>query len=204
MKSAVILAGGKSSRMGVDKCTVLYHGKPLIHWPYNVLVDITDEVIISVSMKKKTSSLLKFFEGNVKIARDKKPDLGPISGLLSSFEKAKSDYIAVSPCDSPLIKRELYLRLFDLAMEADGAVPYVNGFWEPLHGVYKRSVMITAINKILSEGKNRPIDTYEYMNIKKLTEDDIMDFDPNMFSFVNVNSFQDLLWASGILKKEKI
>ncbi len=204
MKSAVILAGGESLRMGIDKCTVLFHGKPLIHWPYNVLVDITDEVIISVSMKKKTSSLLKFFEGNVKIVRDKKLDLGPISGLLSSFEKAKGDYVAVSPCDSPFIKRELYLRLFDLAMEADGAVPYVNGFWEPLHGVYKRGVMIKAIKKILSEGKNRPIDTYEYMNIKHLPKDEIMDFDPNMFSFVNVNSFQDLLWSSGIFKKAKV
>jgi molybdopterin-guanine dinucleotide biosynthesis protein A len=201
MKSAVILAGGKSTRIGIDKCTVLFHGKPLIYWPVNILKEITDEVIISVSMKKDVTPLKNFFKDEVSIINDERSDYGPIEGILSSFKMAKGEYVALAPCDSPLILTELYRRLFDLADGYDGAVPMVNGFWEPLHSVYKREPMISAVKKAMGIGKNRPIDTYEYMNIKELSQDEIMQFDPNMASFVNINILSDLQKASGMLKK---
>ncbi len=119
MKSGVILAGGKSTRMGIDKCTVLFCGKPLIFWSYKALRDVADEVIISVSKGRESSPLETFFGGNVKIVRDEKPDLGPLSGMLSSFKKAKGEYVILTPCDSPLIKSELYLKLFEMVNESD-------------------------------------------------------------------------------------
>jgi molybdopterin-guanine dinucleotide biosynthesis protein A len=204
MKSAVILAGGKSTRMGIDKCTVLFHGKPLIYWPVNVLNEVTDEVIISVSMTKDVIPLKNFFKDEVSIIKDERSDSGPIEGILSTFKMAKGEYIALSPCDSPLLCKELYLRLFDLADGCDGAVPMVNGFWEPLHGVYKKETMISAIEKIIEKGENRPIDTYEYLNIKKLTQDEIMQFDPELASFVNINFLSDLQKASGILQNQRL
>ncbi len=199
MKSGVILAGGKSTRMGIDKCTVLFCGKPLIYWPYAVLKDVADEVILSVSIYGEKLPYKIFFGGEIEVVRDEKPNLGPLSGMLSSFKEAKGEYVALAPCDSPLIKTELYMKLFEMAKGSDGAVPVVNGYWEPLHGVYKRETMIKAIEKVLSEGKSRPIDTYEYLNIRKLTQDKIKDFDSKLLSFININSFQDLAKASGML-----
>ena len=203
MKSAVILAVGKSTIMGIDKCTVLFHGKPLICWPYNVIKNVVDEVLFSVSINRETTALREYFDKKVGIVIDEKPDLGPISGILASFRKAKGEYVALAPCDSPLIKIELYLRLFEIAKGHDGAVPLINAFWEPLHGVYKREAMIKAIEKILSEGKSRPIDTYKYLNIRELTEEEIKDFDPKLVSFVNINSLKDLVKASSILIKSR-
>jgi molybdopterin-guanine dinucleotide biosynthesis protein A len=200
MKSAVILAGGKSTRIGIDKCTVLFRGKPLIYWPVNILKDITDEVIISVSMKKDVTPLKNYFKDEVSIINDERSDIGPIEGILSAFKRAKGDYVALAPCDSPLLLPELYRRLFDLAVGYDGAVPMVNGFWEPLHSVYKREPMISAVEKVMEIGKNRPIDTYEYMNIKELSQDEIMQFDPKLASFFNINLLSDLQKATGMLK----
>ena len=95
MKSGVILAGGKSTRMGIDKCTVLFCGKPLIYWPYAVLKDVTDEVILSLSMYgEKLPFKMLFGEGEIGVVRDEKPNLGPLSGMLSSFKKAKGEYVA--------------------------------------------------------------------------------------------------------------
>jgi molybdopterin-guanine dinucleotide biosynthesis protein A len=204
MNSAVILAGGKSTRMGIDKCTVLFHGKPLIYWPVNILKEITDEVIISVSVNKDITVLKNFFKDEVSIINDERSDTGPIEGILSTFKTAKGEYIALAPCDSPLISIELYKRLFDMAEGYDGAVPMVNDFWEPLHGVYKRKSMISAIEKIIEQGKNRPIDTYEHLDIKQLNQDEIMQFDPNLASFININFFSDLQKASGIFINKRL
>jgi molybdopterin-guanine dinucleotide biosynthesis protein A len=202
MKSAVILAGGKSTRMGINKCTVLFHGKPLIYWPVTLLKDVVDEVIISVAMNNEASVLEDYFKDKVNIVNDERSDFGPLMGILSSFKRAKGEYIALAPCDSPLIPAKLYERLFDLATGYDGAVPFVNGFWEPLHGVYKRETMISAIEKVIQIGKARPIDTYEFLNIRKLSQDEIMAFDPELASFVNINFLGDLQKASGMLKKK--
>jgi molybdopterin-guanine dinucleotide biosynthesis protein A len=157
-----------------------------------------EEMIISVSCDEETTSLKRYFGENIEIVTDEKTNLGPISGILSSFKRISGDYVALSPCDSPLIKAELYQRLFKHANGFDGAVPFIGSYWEPLHGVYKKDAMISAIKKILTEGKNRFQDTYEYLNIREYTEDDIKDIDPNHYSFFNINSFQDLKKASSI------
>ena len=201
MRSGVILAGGKSRRMGIDKCTVLFLGKPLIYRPYKVLYEVADEVILSVSISREKLPYIEFFGEEIEMVRDETRDLGPISGMLSSFKRAKGEYVALAPCDSPFLKTELYLKLFEMAEGSDGAVPMVNGYWEPLHGVYKRETMIKAIERVLSEGKSRPIETYRYLDIKALTQDKIEDFDPQLKSFVNINSEKDLAEASSIFKK---
>jgi molybdopterin-guanine dinucleotide biosynthesis protein A len=93
------------------------------------------------------------------------------------------------------------MRLFDLSKDCDGAVPKVNGYWEPLYGVYRRKPMISAIGKALSEGKERPIDAYKYLDIRELSEDKIIEFDPELVSFININSFKQLQDASNIRRK---
>jgi molybdopterin-guanine dinucleotide biosynthesis protein A len=200
MKSAVILAGGRSTRMGLDKSSVDFRGNPLIYWVYAVFRDVADELIISVSGETDTIPIQRILEGEFKIVRDEKPDLGPISGLQASFTRARGEYVAVAPCDSPFIKRELYLRLFELAIGADGAVPEVNGYWEPIHAVYRRDAMIDAIKKALAEGKTRTKDTYGYLKLTKLEETTIKSFDPELHSFVNINSLADLAKASDEFK----
>lgn len=198
MKSAVILAGGKSTRMGFDKRKAKFRGKSLVYWSYQALEDIVDEVILSVAQNGEMSELESNFGEKVIIARDEKPDMGPIYGILMSFQKAKGEYVAVSPCDSPFIKTELYIRLFELANGFDGAVPMINNYWEPLHAVYRREAMIQAIEKTFAEGRRSVTNTFKYLNIKKLSENEVRNFDPELLSFTNINSRKDLEKASRI------
>lgn len=186
--------------MGIDKCTVLFHGKPLIYWSYIAMRDIADELIISVSMDSSPPPFNNVLGEDIKIVKDEKSDLGPISGLLASFKKAEGEYVAVAPCDTPFVKTELYQRLFELAKKSDGAVPEVKGYWEPLHGVYRRKALIKAIKSAFAEGKTRPKDTYRYLKLTKLEETKIKSFDPELRSFVNINSLQDLAKASDEFK----
>jgi molybdopterin-guanine dinucleotide biosynthesis protein A len=198
MRSGVILAGGRSTRMGIDKCTLLFQGKPLIYWPYILIKEIVDVIIISVAKGKDTGPLMRLLGDDVKFVEDEKPNMGPLSGIHSSFKEAKGEFVAVIPCDSPLVHEDLYTRLFEVAKGHDGAVPKVRSFYEPLHAVYKRSAMINAIEKVFAGGELRPKATYEFMEVVPLDEDEIKKFDPELHSFFNINSFSDIASASGI------
>jgi molybdopterin-guanine dinucleotide biosynthesis protein A len=203
MKTGVILAGGRSSRMGVDKCTILFQGKPLIYWPYVLLKDIVDEIIVSVSTGKDTEPLRRFLGDDIQYAEDEKPYLGPLSGIYSSFKMAQGEYIATIPCDSPLVHTDLYGQLFEKAKDFDAAVPMVRGFYETLYGVYKRDAMLKAIEKVFKDGELGPKATYEHLDVVALSEEEIMKFDPDLHSFFNINSFSDIACASGIFRSSR-
>jgi molybdopterin-guanine dinucleotide biosynthesis protein A len=184
--------------MEFDKCTVLFHGKPLMFWSYSVLRTLAEDVLFSISTDRDEGPLREFLGDEVRFVRDKRAGLGPLFGMSLSFKEAKGEYVAVAPCDAPFIRPELYLRLFQLAEGADAAVPEVNGYWEPLHAVYERRAMLKAIEKAISEGGTRPKDTYGYLDIAKLTQEEIKTVDPELLSFVNINTIQNLENASSL------
>ncbi len=198
MRSAVILAGGKSNRMEFDKCVVPFHGKPLMFWSYSVLRDLAEDMLFSISTNRDEGPLQEFLGDDVTFVRDMEAGLGPLFGLSLSFKEARGEYVAVAPCDAPFIKTELYLRLFRLAEGADAAVPEINGYWEPLHAVYGRKAMLEAIEKAISEGGTRPKDTYKHLEVRKLTQEEVQAFDPGLLSFVNINTLENLENASDL------
>lgn len=196
MRSGVILAGGKNSRMKSDKCIADFRGTPMIYYTYSALINNVDEIIISVSQNRDTSEIKEIVNDNdIIFVTDNEKFKGPVHGMLSAFKQAKGDYVAVGPCDSPFIKSEFYSMLFEFAEGYDGAVPMINNHWEPLHAVYEREKSIIAIEKILQNGFNKPIDAYPHMNIRKITEDDIKSFDFDLLSFININTKKNLASA---------
>lgn len=200
MKSGIVLAGGKSSRFGKDKALIQLQSKPLVEWVMEAIAKVVDEVILSLSSGSESYNFMKGFGTKVRIVMDTKPGLGPISGLYSSFREAKGDYVAVAPCDSPFIQPELYTLLFNKAEGHDGAVPFINNFWEPLHAVYRRKQFIVGIENALSAGKTRPVDTYPYLNIIKVNQEEVKNVDAKSLSFININTRDDLLKANKIME----
>jgi molybdopterin-guanine dinucleotide biosynthesis protein A len=188
--------------MAFDKCTVPFHGKPLLLWSYSVLSGIAEDVILSISTDRDEGPLREFLGEGVRFVRDQKTGQGPLYGMLLSFRKARGQYVAVAPCDAPFIKTELYLKLFQMAEGADAAVPEVNGYWEPLHAVYRRRAMLDAIENAISEGGTRPKDTYKHLEMKKMTQEEVQAFDPELLSFVNINTLQNLETASDLSSPE--
>jgi molybdopterin-guanine dinucleotide biosynthesis protein A len=178
--------------MEFDKCTVLFHGKPMMFWSYSILKDLVQDVLLSISTDRDEGPLRKFVGDEVRFIRDEEAGLGPLHGMLLSFREARGDSVAVAPCDSPFIKPELYQGLFKLAEEGEAAVPEVNGYWEPLHAVYQRKAMVDAIEKVISEGGRRPKDTYRYLDVMKMSQEKVEQLDPKLESFVNINTLQNL------------
>lgn len=106
--SAVILAGGKARRMdGHDKGLQILHGKPLIqHMIKGLQLQIVD---ISISANRNQAEYAKF---GFPVFADELADFqGPLSGMLSGLEKAKTDFVLFTPCDSPFFPKNLLAKL---------------------------------------------------------------------------------------------
>lgn len=193
LRSGIILAGGKSSRMGRerDKGLMKFGNKLLISYVMDILSPHVDEIIISLS-KKMSYRYSIMMKTDVTFIEDKYENIGPIGGILSSFEIVRGEYVAVAPCDSPFIGSKLYPLLFELAKDHDGAVPKIGEYFEPLHAVYKRETTLNAMKKVMVEGKLKPIDAYSFLDLNFVNQEELVKIDPELKSFTNINTLKDL------------
>lgn len=175
--SAIVLSGGRSSRMGTDKCELEYEGQTLINHQIGKMKKIGIEDIIASGYRGKMC--------DAKIVAD---DImkGPLSGLLKGLMAIKNDRAFVISVDVPLVRLESIKRIIDYSFEKDLDMAMIkhNGNKEPLMGVYKKS-LVENIKKVL-EGDNYSImrlaDTAKY-GFLDLTDDDSF--------YLNVNNKDD-------------
>jgi molybdopterin-guanine dinucleotide biosynthesis protein A len=101
--TGVILAGGKATRMGgVDKGLVPIKGRPMIAWVIDALRPQVADVLINANRSRDSYS-----EFGCPVVDDGDKDFrGPLAGMASGMRAARTPYIAVVPCDSPLIGEE--------------------------------------------------------------------------------------------------
>jgi molybdopterin-guanine dinucleotide biosynthesis protein A len=194
MLSGVVLAGGQSKRLGREKALALLGGTALINHVVRTMNGLVDEILISVA-KGRTADYGEAIADDVRIVEDSRAHVGPLEGLISTFGAAKGGYVLVAPCDTPLLKAEVCKVVLDEAFERDGAVPVINGYYEPLHGAYRREVGLMAFGSTLRNGKRRVSDAYSLMTLAEVDEATLRRIDPALESFWNMNTEKDLMEA---------
>lgn len=134
--SALILAGGNSTRMGTDKALLDSGGITVIERVFVQLRDVFPEVIISANDPAKYSFL------GAEIVTDKHRDAGPIAGISAGLEICANPMLFVIACDIPHIDIEFVRSMVAASEEYDVVVPISgNGHYEPLHAIYGRKVL---------------------------------------------------------------
>ena len=137
MRSAVILAGGSSKRLGYDKGIKNLAGKPLVSYAVEALTPLVDEVILVVA-EAQHGSYRSRLPASVKVAVDLYPGGSPLVGLITGLSEAHGEYALVTACDMPFITPSPVKHLFRVAEGRDGAVFLKpNGWIEPLLAVYR-------------------------------------------------------------------
>ena len=135
--SAVLLVGGESTRMGRDKATVEWRGRPLWEWQLEKLRALTPNILVSAR------SDLSWRRPDLKLVIDQPPSRGPLSGITATLTTMDADCLLVLAVDMPSITVSNLKRLCDCAEPGLGVVPVVNGKVEPLAAVYpKRAASI--------------------------------------------------------------
>ena len=189
--SGIILAGGKSSRLGVDKAFLKIGSKPIVVRAMEAMVGLCDEIVISANDPEPYTGM------PVRVVEDIVPGGGSLVGLYSSLSSLKNEYAFVAACDMPFLSTVFIKRMMEAAAGYDALVPVYKGYMEPLHAVYSRRCL-GAIKKRIDEGQRRMRSFYGDINIGYLDEDEVKKFSPDGLVFFNINTGDDVEKAKTI------
>lgn len=177
--SALILAGGKSSRMkGRNKAFLEYNNKSFIENIAEALKDF-DNIYISVDKKEKYKDL------NYSLIEDKYKDIGPMGGIFSTFKYTNTDFLFVAACDMPKINSEFIKFMISNVKEHDSCVVAKDskGRLYPLGAVYNKNILPIMEEMI----KNKD---YKLVNLIKNVNGKIVSLEDSPISeevLINVN-----------------
>lgn len=203
--TVLILAGGRSSRMGQDKAWLKLAGAPLVEHVARRLLPLAAEIIFSANDPRAFEQLISRLPVPARVATDQYPGAGPLAGLHAGLRAAGNDLVLAVATDMPFINRRLVEAMVTACRTADAAIPLVTapGFDapqpEPLHALYRKSCL-PAIEAALNAGRRRAVGFLEDVKVCYLTEGELRQVDPELKSFRNVNTPRE--WADAAKELE--
>jgi len=182
--NAVILVGGKSSRMGTNKAFLELKGKTFIELQIELLREMFDEISISANTPSEYEYL------NLPIFKDIYPGKGPLGGIYTSLINSSSLHTFMLACDMPFVGPELIKHLKDLTKEYDVVIPKSENGLEPLHAFYSKNC-IEPIKRELDENNLRIRSFFPQVNVKIVELDSLASSDHFKNSIKNLNTMDD-------------
>lgn len=194
--TAIILAGGKSSRLGQNKAFADIANKTIFEREFDVLQKLFSEIIIIAS------NPVLFRASGLKIYKDIIPDKGPLGGILTglSVSSAKNNFVV--SCDLPFLNDKIILFLYSKFSSCNLLIPCWQGQLMPLHGFYSKNCLPVIENQI-GTNKLKVLDITSHLKTKYIQEYELKKFDPEGKSFFNVNTLEDLENARLMARKSK-
>lgn len=181
--TGIILAGGKSSRMGSDKGIVNLNGKKFIEHILEAVLPNVNEVLIIANNDN-------FNNLGYKVIKDKIKDCGPLGGIYTGLMNSQTENNIVVSCDIPFINSDLVKYIIENTSNADITVPIYKGNIEPLCAVYTKRTSDQIYNLIMN--KDLKIQNIlKYFITKELFITKMQKFYTDKL-FVNINTPEEL------------
>ena len=198
----VILAGGRSTRMGRPKAWLTFGGRTMLHAvvgavrgglagrrsPFDAAADSADGGSPLVVVGAPNQDLPPLAPGIVRVDDDVEGE-GPLRGMSAGIRALSGRAVAayVSSCDTPLLRPEFVARMTALLQDHDIVVPVVEGRHHPLAAVYRVSVL-AEIEALLAAERRRPFFLFERVRTREVGPDDLRGADPGLDSLRNFNT----------------
>ena len=186
--TAIILTGGKSSRMGRPKALLPFGNEPLIAHIVRTLEREFKQVVVVAAPDQDLPVL------PAKVVRDEVAYQGPVGGIYYGLKAVNGSAAFVTSCDAAFLSLPLISFLAAQILHYDVVVPYWQNRFQPLHAFYRRSVL-PLLEEQLERGELRPIFLYDRVRTYKVTEEEIRQLDPEGLSFFNINAPEDYAQA---------
>ena len=198
--TAIVLAGGKSLRLGEDKTSMMIGDVRLIQRVINRVSSICDEIIVVTSEEKKELAL--FSELPVKVVADIYPGKGSLGGIYTGLRASGSTCNLVVACDMPFLNLALLRYLVSLAVKVDIVIPRIGDLLEPLHAIYSKDCL-AHMERALRDRRLRVSTLFDQVRVRYVEKDEVERFDPTHLSFFNINTRHDLRRAREIAAQRK-
>ncbi len=193
--SAVLVAGGKSRRLGLDKRFIEIGGRTLLDRSLTTLEALFSEVIVVVADKFPDLRVR-----NSLLVEDLIPDCGSLGGLYTGLAHAKNRLVFASACDMPFLNEAIIRYLVEVDPHADVVMPKLATGLQPMHAVY--SIRCAPVLEEMARSKRLRIHELTEnptLAVHLIPEADLVRFDPDLRSFLNINTLEDFERAKRLL-----
>lgn len=190
VKTAIILAGGQSKRMGFDKKYIEVEGKYLLDSIVKNLEFEFEKIIIV------TNTPCHLMKSNIKYIKDEIINIGPLGGIHAGLKCSDCEYNYVVACDMPYINLN-YIRYLkkqvriETNLKSDAIITRFNEWIEPFNGIYSKRI-VNDIENYVGRNKRNIYSLISNMNTVYINENIARKFSPDWKMFKNLNTKRDL------------
>jgi molybdopterin-guanine dinucleotide biosynthesis protein A len=194
--TGILLAGGKSRRMGEDKRSLLVGEQTLLERGLVVLRSIFQDVLVVIA---KDSDPLGV---DVRVVRDQVPECGSLGGLYTGLLQATTPWIFVVACDMPFLNHAVIDQFTNRRGAVDIVMAKLAGQLHPMHALYGKGCLPVVEQMIQSRRlKIQGMVSQSSLRVQYVTEEDLFTLDPSWRSFYNVNTVAELEAARLLLTR---
>lgn len=195
--AAIILGGGRSSRIGRDKGQLELDNRSL----FEIVLAKLESVVEQIILVTNDPELFDGYHG-FQTVTDEIPYQGPLGGILAGLSASPKQYNLVVAYDMPFLKIDLVKFLFSQVSGVDVVIPCSEKGIEPLFSIYSKNCL-PAIRKSMESGKKRVISFFDQVEVRYIDKEKVKEFDPEYLSFFNINTEEDWDKAKQVLKSLK-
>ncbi len=192
--TGVLLAGGKSRRMGQDKRTLVLDGETLFNRALDVLVEIFPEVIVVLGLED-----FPVHNDTVRVVNDLIPNRAAAGGLYTGLFYATQQRVFVVACDMPYLNLDVIRFMASISSRFDITLAELAHGLQTMHAIYSKRCLSHLEQMVKSENlRVQNLLDESSLEIRKVLESEILPYDNHLLSFMNVNSPADLELARKI------
>ena len=194
-KTAIILAGGKSTRMGEDKAFLPFGDRPMLLRVIDEIRPHFDDLILVTNQPEQHLDL-----EDIRLVSDVHPGQGPLGGLFTGLLASRGRHNLVVGGDYPFLNHLLLDFLWSLRTWGDVVVPLTHEALAPICAIYDRRILPTMV-EALEAGERSVMGMFPLLKVHYVREDELLPYDPQLLSFRNVNTPEDYRQALSELGK---
>ncbi|MDD2701769.1 MAG: molybdenum cofactor guanylyltransferase [Sideroxydans sp.] len=180
--TALILAGGDSSRMGQDKAGLLLDGATLLQRVTATMQQVFPKVIVSVRQPRAEVVLPQVC--------DAQADGGPLAGLVAGLAQVETGWMFAVACDMPFIRPAVITHMASLRGEHQAVVPMTDGHPQPLFAFYAKPAL-PLMHAAFEGGEKRVRTVLKQLDVRYVNEAELQTYDPQFRSFIDLDTPQD-------------
>ena len=186
--SAIVLAGGRSSRFGRDKLAEPLDGVPLLTHAVDAVRSVADEVVVVLGL----AALEPDLPGSIVFARDPEPFGGPLVGLVAGLEVASSERVVVVGGDMPTLAPPVLGLLLERLGEVSATALADDGVVRPLPMALDRGAALPVGRRLLAEGRRDLRSLLDGLSMRPIATADWGPLDPEARTLRDIDRPSDL------------